>query len=228
VGDGRAPSTLIVVPVLARPHRVQPLLDSIWETTRLPHRVLFVASEHDHDERRAIEATEADVLVVPDARGTYPCKINDAYRSSDEPLIFTAADDLLFHTGWLEAALAKMTDGVGVVGTNDLGNPRVIEGRHSTHSLVARSYCDQPGGSADLHETVLHEGYSHWFCDDELVQVAQLRGVYAHATDSHVEHLHPFFGKAPRDGTYAKGSERKRADARCFHRRSRIWTRWAA
>lgn len=215
--------TLIVVPVLARPQRVQPLIDSIAAATTLPHRVLFVANRSDLAELDAIKAARAEVLIVPDAQGSYCRKVNAAYRQSEEPLLFLAADDLAFHPGWLEAAHARLDGTTQVVGTNDLGNPRVLAGEHSTHSLVTRAYCDDPGATADQPRTVLYEGYRHWYCDDELVQVARARGVFTAATDSHVEHLHPFFGKADDDDTYRLGTQRKARDQRVFQRRSRIW-----
>ena len=217
-------TTLIVVPVLNRPDNVAPLIESIESATPEPHRVLFVADETDRDELAAIAAAGADVLVVPKSKVSYPCKVNEAYRSTDEPLLFLVADDVRFHPGWLTAALRKMDDVIQVVGTNDLGNARVIAGDHSTHTLVTRAYCDDPGATADQAHAVLHEGYRHWYCDDELVGVAKTRGVFAAASDSVVEHFHPYHGKAKTDATYKLGERRRVDDRRLFRRRSRLWT----
>jgi len=217
-------STCILVPVLARPHRVEPLLASIWEATPEPHRVLFVAGRNDREELAAIRSAGADVLVVDCT--PYPQRINAGYRASDDPWLFLAADDVVFHVGWLgEALRAAEAACADVVGTNDLGNERTVAGTHSTHTLVRRSYCDDPGGAWGQPGTVLHEGYRHWYCDDELVQVAQARGVWAHAGRSVVEHLHPYHGKGDgMDHTYRLGERRKTADAREFQRRLRLWT----
>lgn len=220
--DSRA-STVILVPVLGRPHRVQPLLESIEETTPEPHRVLFIANHDDSAELAAIQAAGADVLPVA-GRGTYPEKINAGYRATEDPLLFLAADDLRFHPGWLTAAQAPIDDGALVVGTNDLGNERVMAGEHATHSLVARSYCDKPGGTADAAGTVLHEGYRHWYCDDELVGMAKKRGVWAHAADSWVEHLHPYWAKGDHDMTYRKGERWRPRDRGVHLRRRTLWT----
>lgn len=217
-------TTLIVVPVLNRPDSVAPLLESIEAATPESHRVLFVADETDRDELAAIGATGADVLVVAKSRVSYPCKVNAAYRETSEPLLFLAADDVRFHPGWLTAALRQLDGAIQVVGTNDLGNARVIAGEHSTHTLVTRVYCDDPGGTADKPGMVLHEGYRHWYCDDELVGVAKSRGVFAAAADSIVEHFHPYHGKAERDATYKLGERRRADDRRLFRRRSRLWT----
>ena len=220
---GTAPSTAILIPVLGRPHRVQPTVTSIAEATPERHRVLFIANRSDDEEIDAVRSVGADLLIV-DGRGTYPEKINAGYAYTDDELLFLAADDLTFHAGWLTAAQAMLSETVHVVGTNDLGSPRVIDGTHSTHTLVTRTYCDSPGATADQPATVLHIGYRHWYCDDELIGVAQHRGVYAHAHDSIVEHLHPFHGKAEKDATYKKGEERKSSDAHQFRRRRAQWT----
>ena len=216
------PRVVIVVPVLGRPHRVLPTMRSVAAATPEPHRLLFAANRNDRAEVRALAAASANFILVAGA-GTYAEKINAAYGATDEPLLFLAADDLEFHRGWLTAAADQLGAGVEVVGTNDLGNPRVLNGTHSTHSLVTRTYCDDPGATADTPGTVLHAGYRHLFCDDELVGVAQSRGVYAHAHGAVVEHLHPYFGKAPDDSTYSKGHRRAREDRATYDRRVHLW-----
>lgn len=213
----------IIVPVLDRPHRVAPLIDSIEGATRLPHRLLFVVSDNDRAERAALEAAGADHLVVGRRQVSYPAKINAGYRATTEPWLFLAADDIAPRDGWLDAALALAGDGVHVIGTNDLGNRRVLAGEHSTHTLVRRSYCDHPGATADCAATVLWEGYRHWYVDDELVGVARHRNVYAHAHDAIVEHLHPYWGKGEEDRTYRLGEQRRREDRRRFARRRNLW-----
>lgn len=216
-------TTLIIVPVLRRPHRVAPLLESIDAATPEPHRVLFVASPEDEAEQKAIAAAGADVLVLdsPAGRGDYARKINLAYTVTDDPLLFLGADDLCFHRGWLEAAVAAMTGDVGAVGTNDLGNARVVRGDHATHFLVTRAYADR--GTIDEPGKILHEGYCHNFVDDEFLATARLRGAVAMAPESHVEHLHPNWGKAPHDETYERGQAGFEVDRRHFNHRRHLW-----
>lgn len=210
---------VILVPVLARPHRVARLLENIAGATPQPHRVLFLCDPGDQAEQDAIRVAGGEMLTPG---GSYAQKINRGAAATDEPLLFLAADDLRFHDGWLPAAAALISDQVSVVGTNDLGNRRVLAGEHSTHSLVARCYLER--GTIDETGKLLHEGYRHNFCDTEFIQTARARGAYAHAPDSIVEHLHPDWGKADRDRTYAKGRATFRVDRRTFARRSRLWT----
>lgn len=215
----------IIVPVLRRPHRVVPLMESVAAATPKPYRLLFVATNDDHAEVSALEAAGADFLTI-DAPGTYARKINLGARSSTERLLFSAADDLDFHRGWLEAAESHFVAGVEVVGTNDLGNPRTMEGVHSTHTLFTRRYIDDVGGVIDGSKgDVLHEGYPHEYCDDEFVGTAKARGVYAHALDSRVEHLHYLWGKGEDDETYRLGRSKTAVGRRIFMRRRRLWER---
>lgn len=212
----------IIVPMLGRPHRVEPLLESITKATPEPHRVMFVCTPKDS----AIEAVEAaghiPLLVERERCGDYARKIQAGIEATAEPLIFTGADDLDFHPGWLPAAASKITDRIGVVGTNDLCNRRVIRGEHATHFLVARWYVEQ--GTIDQPGLLFHHGYAHEFVDDELVGTAKHRKAWASAADSIVEHLHPMVGKAPMDVLYAQQATRIKGSRPLFERRKRLWT----
>lgn len=214
-------SVAILVPMLRRAHRVTPLLDSIAATAPQA-RVVFVCSPGDAGVLEAVAGHE-HITVAGPKPGDYARKINAAVRHTTEPLVFMAADDLKFHPGWLEAATDQLGDGVGVVGTNDLGSKRVMAGEHSTHSLVTRAYIER-FGTIDQRGVALHEGYPHEFVDDELVQTAMARGAWAFAPDSIVEHLHPSWGKAPTDELYEQQAKRMRAGRRIYRRRQRLWT----
>lgn len=213
---------VILVPVLDRPQNVRPLLDSIAAATPDPYRVLFIVDPDDVAEREAVRRARSEHVHSTLLAGGYARKINAGIRATHEPLIFLGADDLDFKPGWLGAALAKLEPGIGVVGTNDLGNERVKRGEHATHSLVTREYAEL--GTIDEPGKLLHEGYHHWKVDDELVATAKHRGAWAFAKDSRVEHLHPYWKKAPMDDTYRKGEEQHRLDARRFRKRVRLWS----
>lgn len=224
---------LVAVPVLERPHRAQALLESLADSLDGygPRcRLLFLCSLGDGPEiaacRRAcagVSWATADVCPWPAMPGDWAKKLNYAISGSDEPFILCGADDLAFHQGWAGAALlcAELT-GAGVIGTNDLHNPRVVRGQHSTHPLLTRSYTQLGGIDGG---PVLHEGYSHQYVDDELVAVAKARRSWTFCDDALVEHLHPYFDGAPQDATYRRGQdpERTRADLVLHQRRRRLW-----
>lgn len=215
--------TVVLVPVLGRPHRVGPLLEDIAAATDEEHRVLFVASRSDHRTRAELRALAADHIAVGGV-GSYAEKINAGYRATDEPVLFMAADDLHFHPGWLTEALGLLDDRIEVVGTNDLGNPRTIRGDHSCHNLFTRRYIRERSGVVDEPDTVLHEGYRHAFVDDEFVGTAKHREAWAFAATAVVEHLHPFFGKGDMDRTYRLGQSFNAEGRRLHRRRRHLWT----
>lgn len=215
---------VIVVPVLRRPHRVAPLLESVASATPEPHRVLFVASPNDQAEHEAVRSAGADMLVIDTTPGPgdYAKKINAGVRASSEPLILFAADDLKFHARWFAEAAALIDDRTQVVGTNDLGNRRVLAGKHSTHPLVARSYIETHG-TIDEPGVALHEGYHHNWVDNEFVETAQRRRMWRFANRSIVEHLHPSWSKAPDDDVYRLGRKSFERDRDYFRRRRALW-----
>lgn len=217
-------SLAVLVPVLGRPHRVRPLLDSLGRTTP-GARVLFLA---DHDDTAELEAIEresirGDLCVKWDTGGgNYASKVNRGVQLTTESYVFTGADDLQFHPGWFEASVAQVSPAVGCVGTQDLCNRRVIRGRHATHFLLTREYAEQP--CIDGSPGPLFTGYEHEFVDDELIGTARKRGAYAFAANAVVEHLHPDAGKAPTDALYAAQGERMARSRPLYDKRRRLWT----
>lgn len=221
---------VVVVPVLGRPQSAQAVIASLELSD--PDglcRPLFVASPGDVRQFEACFATGADVMMldVPPSPGDFARKIQAAFDRSTEPFLFQAADDVEFRPGWAEAALYQIDrEGFGVCGTDDRANPAVMAGRHSTHSLIRRSYVDECGGSWDGPGTVFSTAYSHQYVDTELVELAKARGCFTFAPDAVVVHHHPIFDRTvPMDATYEKGLADGQADARLFHARQREWAR---
>lgn len=220
---------VVLVPVLARPQRVEPTLTSL-RASEVDARLepLFLASPGDHAELEALKTAAAPHEVVTwEPEHDYPRKMNHGYRlavAAGADWVFLAADDLVFRPGWAEEALrvAERT-GACVIGTNDTVNVRVKAGRHSTHSLVHRDYLEC--GTADEDGKILCDQYGHWFCDDEFIRTAQFRGTFAAASRSIVEHRHPNYGGAPDDATYRKGQATLMADKAVFESRKWMWTR---
>lgn len=245
---GSQPADLVVlIPVLGRPHRVEPVYKAFKRTVPSA-RILFIADWDDEEEWCAIDKLlpmparptsepiycgwQGDQCMALTPPATWPKKINAGYHATTEPFLFLGADDIEPHPGWYEAAQAKMKPGIGVVGTNDLANPRVIAGHHSTHMLVRRSYVEE-FGTIDEPGKIVHEGYFSDYADDELVQTAIHRGAYAHAHDSVVEHLHCLVGtvwnpndrpgKLADDATYALGRSQSGVGRYVFRQRRRLW-----
>lgn len=213
---------LLVVPVLNRPGRVAPFLASL-EASGADVPVLFMGTTKDSSELAALDDAGAWHIDIDWAPGDFARKVNHAFTVTDHDAIMVTGDDVHFHPGWLDAALAcQAATGAGVVGTNDLHNLRVLAGEHATHWLITRDYARQ--GTIDEPGKVLHEGYCHWFVDDELIATARKRGRWAFAADSKVEHLHPNYGGAPPDSTYSLARRRAGQDRALFSQREHLWT----
>lgn len=224
----------VIVPVLRRPNAAEPLARSLAESLsdKVRARLIFVCSPGDDDEIAAcIDVCQKyDEILQPTGivtawepgPGDYARKINLGYRSTDEQWIFTGADDLRFYARWADNALATATLSTGVIGTNDLGNGLVIQGRHSTHSLVRRTYADH-FGVIDQPGAIYFEGYDHQYCDNELVETALHRNAFAAAPASIVEHLHPIWRKAPNDPVYDRGQSGRLADKALYESRRPLW-----
>jgi hypothetical protein len=202
---------VILVPVLARPQRVKPVLDAFMRTVP-GARVCFIPNEDDQPEIAAIEAAGGEILCK--LNGNYAVKINTAVELTGEPLIFLGADDLLPLPGWFEAAAAYLHGSVQVVGMNDL----IRRSReHTTHFLMTRGYAERPTISGERGP--LCERYDHSCVDDELIGTARHRFAYAYAVDARVQHLHPDNRTADMDETYRKGRAMLREDRRLWRHR---------
>lgn len=216
-------SVAILVPMLGRGEQVGALLESIESSTPEPHQVVFICTPGDSAVGAVQSAGHEPLLVARQKRGDYARKIQAGIDATTTPLIFTGAIDLRFHPGWLPAATRLLTDTVGVVGTNDLCNPRVMDGRHATHFLVARWYVAL--GTVDEPGVLMHHGYVHEYVDDELVGTARHRDAYAFAADSHVQHLHPMDGVTPTDDLYRAQGARMHISRHHYRRRQQMWNR---
>lgn len=209
----------ILIPVLERPGHVPLLVESIAAATKNEHRVYFICSRGDTAEIEAVQAVGLKPLVYHSAPGPgdFACKINWAFDQTDSEWVFQGADDIRFGIDWDVYAL-KVADRTraSVIGTNDLHNGAVKRGNHSTHTLIRRSYIEVQGGTADDSGRVFHEGYDHWFVDNELVETAKARKAWAFSRHSVVEHFHPYWGNALMDATYHKAMRSTERDKRLF------------
>lgn len=225
---------VVLVPVLGRPQRAEPLVLSLRATSDAP--LLFLCSPGDADEIVAckrVSRKERDVTVEvvewPAAAGDFARKTNHGYRITSSDWIFCGADDLIFNRGWLEHAVkVGERQGAGVVGTDDLGNPHVKRGIHATHPLIRRSYIEAQGGTFDDSGDIYCELYDHQFVDTELVAVAKARRQWAFSKRSVVQHMHPHWGLAESDATYEKATRKTNDDRALFQQRMRLFQRSTA
>lgn len=206
--------TAVIVPTLGRPQNAEPFMASLRASSGLV-TAYAVCDENDPGSAEAWRAAGAEVIV--DNLVTFAKKANLGFSKTSEPWLFLVGDDVKFHPGWLDQAqhVADVFN-ADVIGTNDMGNVRVMKGEHATHMLIRRSYVDGAGATWDGAGVLAHEGYRHNFIDDELVTAAKVRGVWQMALGSVVEHRHPIWGKGDDDDTYKVGQESFDADRELF------------
>ena len=228
----RADRVAVLVPVMCRPQAAARFMASLQASGAESATVYAVVDRGDDATRVAWEAAGAEIVVSSEADwglpgqrgGTFAQKVNLGYRCTVEPWLFLTGDDVRFHPGWLNTGLTAAGDRYHVVGTNDLGNPRVVAGEHATHMFIRRSYVDETGASWDGPGVVCHEGYRHWWVDEEIVVAAKRRGVWRPALDAVVEHLHPLWKPdVPVDDVYLLGRSFAGADAALYQRRRRTY-----
>lgn len=200
--------TSILMPTYNRAARLRDALDSLAPTIAgLSNvEVIIVYNEPDHASAWAIvdrvgrfqriKAIPHDKDDTSAVRGWN--KALD-YIDSDSQACMLAADDLIFHSGWLQAADAAYVE-FGhedvLIGLND-GRTH----QFATHYIMTRKFI------------VLHHGgvmavpkYKSWYLDVEASEIAKQAGRFLYVPEALVEHRHYGNRKAPIDPTYEKGS----------------------
>lgn len=234
IRDKRVPEATeevaIIVPVAKRHGTAEGFLaslhDSLTENQRGRVRV-YVMADVDDDASAAwrlnahrYPSTSVDMHCYAREMGSFAEKVNRGYRLSEEPWLLLVGDDVRFHGGWLDQAMQiARTTGKHVIGTNDLGNPSVVAGTHATHMFIRRAYVVDTGASWDGPGVVCHEGYRHWYVDNEIVAAARQVDAWAPCLTSHVEHMHPYWGKGKDDDTYRIGQSVAESDGELWRTR---------
>jgi hypothetical protein len=165
------------------------------------------------------------VAVVPWKAGyaDFARKTTWAISHTHDPWLFFGADDLEFTSGWDVAALEAATaSGKRVVGTNDMANKMVMQGKHATHYLVHRSYIEEYG-VVDERGAFFSSSYDHQCVDNEAFQWAKHNDEFVFAKDSVVIHKHPVWRTAPKDATYLKAMRNGQEDIKILNERKRLW-----
>ena len=232
-----APLLDLFVPVLGRPQRAAPFMESLDASQPGDVRVTVVVSSWDHETLEAWMEVRRSfpcgpwlhgrlaIYMLEAEPGSFAQKCNAALALTGEPTmpepapwVMLCGDDVAFHRGWLAAALAAGAQrGVCVVGTNTAGP---IPDGGTPHPLLRRSYIDEQGASWDGPGSLCHEGYRHNFVDVEIATIAKDRGVWADAPQSIVEHLCHYQGKADVDPTYQISADTVEADRALWNFRS--------
>ncbi len=211
----------VLVPVLSRPQNVAPLVASFLAGCPDDSKLVFIFDWDDIDEHMAVEdllrwEPPLIVAITHDEAHTWPEKINYGVNSIRAEWYLCAADDITFEPGWWDATLTARNQGFGVIGTNDAypgekGNPAVAAGCHTCHPLISAEYI-KTFGTVDQPGLAVHDGYSHWYVDNELVRTAMARKQWTYCRDAVLRHNHPYWDRGTWDDTYTAGEANSHAD----------------
>jgi hypothetical protein len=210
----------VIVPVMRRPQNAEPFMRSLTASTGLAD--VYAVCDADDADTQAAWLAEGAQVIVSDRGHTFAQKANCAYEQTGNGWLVLVGDDVLFRPGWWDHALhtARVTS-AGLVSTNDLLQPAVMNGEHSTHPVISREYVKVSGASWDGPGSLCHEGYRHCFVDNEWSTKARQDGAFAYSPGSVIEHLHPLAGKGERDEVYRKGMSNHDRDQRLWEKRAK-------
>jgi glycosyltransferase involved in cell wall biosynthesis len=199
-GVERSDCVSVLLATAGRPEMARAFTETLVATTEGHNIELIVAVDGDPatvEQIKTVEPHDGFRAVFdwqPEHRG---CSIawNDALAKSHGDPVMLAADDLEFQDGWLDAALAKMSefpDGWGFVGFNDGHWGAEL----STHYLMSRRFVIEVLGGR-----VAWPCYHHSFNDVEANARAVAAGRYAWCETARVLHRHWIFGDRQQDQT---------------------------
>lgn len=216
----------ILCPVLGRPERTDPFVQSLAANTVNPYRLVFLCTPRDIEKIHSCkDHGEIRIMRWPAREADFAKKINYGFEQTENEWVMVGADDLSFGPNWDSEAIAcSKRSRRRVIGTNDLHNPLVKRGRLSTHPFFHRSYIEEWGsGTVDKTGAIFCELYDHQYVDNEFCDTAMARREWVFCRRSIVEHLHPHWKLAPVDATYKKALRHGAQDLSLYGQRSKIF-----
>lgn len=214
----------IIVPVLNRPKNVASLINSFINNSPLDKtKMYFVTNVSCQEEINEINKfkelhPENIFILLPEDKISWAKRINYGILNTTADWVLCGADDVIFHSGWFEAAEETSKDFVGIIGTNDMGHPNH---GHTTHPIVSREYVNN-FGTIDEKGKFCHEGYIHNYVDVEFVTTAHKRSRFKRSNDCKIEHMHPAWNKGIDDDVYQVGQKSLNQDRALWIRREQI------
>jgi GT2 family glycosyltransferase len=188
----------VLLATTGRPEMASEALSNIAATTSGHEVEIVVAADVEHV---TIPPLPSHCTVVydyqPELRGSSKAW-NDALRLSTGDPVVLSADDVVFHDGWLAAALDALDtlpDGWGFVGLNDGHWGADL----STHYMMSRRLIAEVFGGV-----VAWECYLHSFQDREANARAQAAGRYVWCEQARITHRHWLWGERAQDETDAR------------------------
>jgi glycosyltransferase involved in cell wall biosynthesis len=191
----------VLLPTTGRPQRAEKSVQQLRDTTQGYQLEIIAAVDADEETARLLDPIVDVLLYEEEFRGNSKAWNDCLEVSTGDPVVF-AADDLVWHPGWLDAALGRLAafeDGWGLVGFND-GH---WTANLSTHYLMSRRFIVEVLGGV-----VAWDFYPHSFNDLETCERSKRAGRYAWCEEAIVRHEHWTFGDRSKDATDDIGLDR--------------------
>lgn len=195
--------------------RVLELLEQDYHLHDLPF--VYLAIPEDDQETLAVaeELPPLRVIVKRPAGTTAVEGWNLAFAAAYAEFVdwfVLGADDIVWHEGWLAAALeCARKNKAQVVGLND-GHTNLQQ--YGAHYMVHRDFITHHLGGA-----FIPPHYKSWWFDREICEKAHSLGLYAPCYEAMAQHLHPEWGDAAMDDTYQLGYPLHDADRDLYQAR---------
>lgn len=201
-------SVAVLIPTYKRPQQLRERVGNLLQLQIPNDAQLFVVIGICADDDESKEAM-GPLVGTPKADRVYPVIVmrqqadtavsgwNKAYvhaRAAADWFVL-GADDIVWHDGWLSAALRAASEtGAQVIGLNDLHTDL---DQYAPHYMVRRAFID-----AHMGGFMVPPVYKSWWFDREVCEKARILNLYAPAWNAVAEHRHPDWTTAPRDATY--------------------------
>jgi glycosyltransferase involved in cell wall biosynthesis len=185
------PELCVFIPTRNRRELCEKTIQSFRETT-LGDVDLYLVVDDDDD---SYEGIDADVITVP--RGTLVTAINDAaMQLADKyPMLFLAADDMIFETpGWdlFMTGMLQALGGTGYIYPDDKRRYDVPE-----HPLISSDIVKALGWFAE-------PGFGHFYIDNVWAELGKRLGLIRFCPQAVIEHRHyTLNADVARDETYS-------------------------
>jgi len=156
--------------------------------------VIAAVLMEDTETQQALDGLDV-VMTFRTADSTSVQGWNQAYkvaRGRGADWFVLGADDIVWHDGWLEAAI-EFTD-FDVIGLNDL---QTNIDDYAPHYMASYWFCEGVNDG-----WMIPPVYKTWWFDREICERAKAIGQYAPAWNAVLEHRHPDWKTAPMDDTY--------------------------
>ena len=135
--------------------------------------------------------------------------VNEFTTLCDWDIIVNMSDDMIFTIKGFDDVIRECFDNLDLCLhlPDGVTNQQLI-----SMSILGRDYYNRD-------KYIYHSDYISLYCDEEVMEVAKMRGCYKYVNNHIFKHLHPAHGNAPNDAQYQHTESFHPIDGATFQRR---------